>query len=93
MVDKYIIGLVLLLGGLFLLNFDEIFYPEIIEDEYQRCDSICVRENETLPCNCVDVVKDKSTTPLWYGLTLLAIILFGAILMVLSYLNMKDVKK
>lgn len=78
--NLYIIGLLLAIVSLIVLNMDSLFYPKI-EDRYQRCDSICIRDDGTLPCNCKEIIEKKPTTPLWYVLVFIALIIIGLIIM------------
>lgn len=84
-----IIGLLLAIASVIILNIDSVFYPKTIEDVYQRCNSICIRDNGTSPCNCKEIIETESTTPLWYGLTFMVLAFIGWIIMVLGVVGHK----
>lgn len=78
---NYSIALLLVFSGMFFLTFDNMFYPGKITDTYERCENICIRDNNTFPCDCKEIIEKESTSPLWYGILFFVLMILGLILM------------
>lgn len=88
--DKlYIAGLLLAVVSVVLLNIDTLFYPKIIEDTYQRCNSWCIRDNGTTPCECKEIVEKHSTTPFWWGVIFITLMVIGLVIMGVGWVKKK----
>ncbi len=85
----WIIGVFIVIISGIMLNIDAIWYPNIVGETYQVCESTCIKENGTSPCDCQEITDKESTTPLAYSIIFILIMVIGLIMMLRGFLKEK----